>query len=127
MVMEMDVKAEIKKIVGVADLIKGENFPKKNIVNPKQIPFRGGTKLYTFKVRSETSSKIYSVQMILKERKMMSTTCTCPKYEKESKCKHIAAVLLEYGNRIFGFSEDTQKFLIAQKILDECTPSIYHN
>ncbi len=127
MVIQMDLKAEIKKIVGFTDLVKGENFPKKNIVNPKQIPFRGGTKLYTFKVRSETSSKIYSVQMILKERKMMSATCTCPKYEKESKCKHIAAVLLEYGNRIFGFSEDTQKFLIAQKILDECTPSIYHN
>lgn len=120
------IREELINRMGISDVIKGENFPKKNIVNPKEIPFRGGTKLYTFKIRSETRSQIYTVQIILKERKIMSMNCTCPKYEMSGKCKHIAAVLLEYGNRLFNYQEVDQTLLISKKILETLSPATHH-
>lgn len=119
----LDIREKAVEIVGLANTLKGENFPVNHILEYKTIPFRGGTVLYKFKVRSSQNVHLYTTEIIMKERKILSAACTCPQYEIDGKCKHIAAVLYAHESLLFEEKAPNQELILSEKILSSLSPT----
>lgn len=101
--MMEEIKKEILKVVSISDYKKGMDYEESYIEYINTMSFLGSKRIQ-FLVESETSYRKYMVQIEIKNKQITSTSCTCPKFLESDSCKHVAACLLVYSDKIFTFS-----------------------
>jgi len=94
-----EIQKEILRAVKKTDYVKGLNY------DEDFIEFVGMTtvekqKRYQFLVKSESSYKKYMVQIEIKEKTVNKTLCTCPQFYDQKSCKHVAACLVCYSDKL---------------------------
>ena len=110
---------KIKEVVLNSDYEKGKDYPKNYILPLNCITFTNEAKLFKFKVQSQNTRNIYKCEVLEKDGKIIKTNCTCPKFEGDESCKHIASILIGYANDIFELTKEEKKLTISKKILKE--------
>ena len=98
----------IMKELGTNSYIKGLNY-NNYITLVDENEFNDGSSIYYFYVKSESFRRFYSVNIKVKNNKLLSYNCTCPQFELNHTCKHIAACLFKYDEDIFKTPIDTFK------------------
>ena len=98
--MMQEIENEIKRWVITSDYLKGTNYDEEGI------DYIGKTRIdkefrHQFLVESESSYKKYMVQIEMLNNHISSTYCTCKKYQGTHSCKHLAACLISYSEKIF--------------------------
>lgn len=105
------IEEKIVKLVDNNNYLKGEKY-NLNYVNLKKIIYLNKkNRIYKFDVESETTDKIYNVDITTEDNNVILTYCSCPQFEKMNKCKHIAASLIKEQNKIFEISNKVKKDL----------------
>lgn len=105
------IEEKIVKLVDTDNYLKGEKY-NLNYVNLKKIIYLNKkNRIYKFDVESESTDKIYNVDITTQEDNVILTYCSCPQFEKMNKCKHVAAVLIKEQNKIFEISNKVKKDL----------------
>lgn len=105
------IEEKIVKLVDTDNYLKGEKY-NLNYVNLKKIIYLNKkNRIYKFDVKSESTDKIYNVDITTQEDNVILTYCSCPQFEKSNKCKHVAAVLIKEQNKIFEISNKVKKDL----------------
>ena len=105
------IEEKIVKLVDTDNYLKGEKY-NQNYVNLKKIIYLNKkNRIYKFDVESESTDKIYNVDITTQEDNVILTYCSCPQFEKMNKCKHVAAVLIKEQNKIFEISNKVKKDL----------------
>lgn len=99
------ITKEILRVINRSDYQKGSQY------NEDYIDFIGVTtvdmnKRYQFLVESESSYRKYMVQIEMNQNKIEATYCTCPQWQSTHSCKHVAACLLLYSDRLFSFMNE---------------------
>lgn len=94
-----EIQKEILRAVKKTDYVKGLNY------DEDFIEFVGMTtvekqKRYQFLVKSESSYKKYMVQIEIKEKTVNKSLCTCPQFYDHKSCKHVAACLVCYSDKL---------------------------
>lgn len=74
---------------------------------------------FSFVVESEREYLYYDVVIETIEGEIASATCTCPEYDVDGCCKHIAACLYHYNDTIFPISDEERRLLVSKSLLDE--------
>ena len=94
------VENEILKVISASDYEKGINYDEDyvNYVSVTQVEKR---KRYQFLVESERYYSKYGVQIDMQDNHIVKTFCTCPQYYSTKSCKHIAASLVSYSDKLF--------------------------
>ena len=107
------VENEILKVISESDYEKGINYDEDyvNYVSVMQVEKR---KRYQFLVESERYYSKYGVQIDMQDNHIVKTFCTCPQYASTRSCKHIAASLVSYSDKLFNFKNEKS---IEQKSL----------
>ena len=107
------VENEILKVISASDYEKGINYDEDyvNYVSVTQVEKR---KRYQFLVGSERYYSKYGVQIDMQDNHIVKTFCTCPQYYSTKSCKHIAASLVSYSDKLFNFKNEKS---IEQKSL----------
>ena len=107
------VENEILKVISASDYEKGINYDEDyvNYVSVTQVEKR---KRYQFLVESERYYSKYGVQIDMQDNHIVKTFCTCPQYYSTKSCKHIAASLVSYSDKLFNFKNEKS---IEQKSL----------
>lgn len=108
----------IKDYVGRENFIKGRNY------FPFYVRYIGDSQtkeetLYFFRVNSEREPINYSVKILMRDKEIVESTCTCPQYGIEGCCKHIAASLYNYREELFPISEEEKKLMLSKSLLEE--------
>lgn len=104
-----DVKKKILEVVSKSDYEQGLEYDENyieyvNYTNLFQV------KRFQFLVESEHSYRKYMVQIEISGSEISNTYCTCPQFRLTNSCKHIAACLIIYSDRILKSSkESTEK------------------
>ena len=117
--MQDIITKKIKEVVWNSDLEKGENYPQNYILPLNYITFTNDAKLFKFKVQSQNTRNIYKCEVLEQNGKIIKTNCTCPKFESDDSCKHIASILINYANDIFELTKEERNLTISKKILSE--------
>ena len=107
----------IRKHVGPINFIKGRTYYPFYVKLLESIDKSEGT-LHIFRVISEHAAVNYSVKILIDKKEIVESTCTCPQYEKEGCCKHIAASLYNYRDELFTLSKEEKKMIISKNILE---------
>ena len=96
------VENEILKVVSASDYEKGIDYDEDyvNYISVIQVEKR---KRYQFLVESERYYSKYGVQIDIQDNHIVKTFCTCPQYASTKSCKHIAASLVSYSDKLFNF------------------------
>ena len=117
--MMEEIKKEILQIVSVSDYKKGMNYEESYIEYINTTNFLGSKRLQ-FLVESESSYRKYMVQIETKNNQISTVSCTCPKFLESDSCKHVAACLITYSDKIFvSTSNVPRKSLIVLNNLKE--------
>lgn len=95
----MDQK--IIDIVNKTNYEKAKNYNQEKINLIKIIHLASKAKIYKFEIKSQNTDNIYKVDITTKNNEVFLTYCSCPQYEKEQTCKHIAACLIKEQDKIF--------------------------
>ena len=99
------IEEEILKYIDKSDYEKGlsydEDFIMYNGIIKKDIGFS-----YNFLVNSESSYEKFLVDILINNNKIDRFFCTCPQFYKTNSCKHIAACLISYSNKMFNIVSD---------------------
>ncbi len=108
----------------IMDYVGRENFIKGKNYFPFYVRFVGTTaskteKLHFFRVNSEREPITYSVKIRMEGAEIVESTCTCPQFDIEGCCKHIAASLYNYREELFPISEEEQKLMVSKAILED--------
>ncbi len=109
-----NIEKEILKVVEKTDYQKGLNYEEEKIkyVGKTEIDHQ---KQYQFLVTSEETYRKYVVQIIISKNQIQDTFCTCPQFKSFHSCKHVAACLTCYSEKLFAMkninsiTEKTQK------------------
>ena len=59
---------------------------------------------YNFIVKEDR--KPYIVRIVTQKNNVKYTECTCIDHQKEKTCKHVAACLITYSNKLFNFKSE---------------------
>lgn len=114
----MSTKESIIKIVNKENYIKGQNYDFEKIQLDKIIHLTDKSKINKFKVNSETTNKIYNVDITTKNNEIILTYCSCKQFEKDNKCKHISACLIKEHDKFFKEKEEIEKkFYVASSTI----------
>lgn len=113
----MLIKEKIIKTTGQLNYLKGQNYDLNKIKLIKIIHMSDKSKIYKFTVESERTAQTYQVDITNKNDDIVLTYCSCPQFEKENKCKHIAACLIKEQNKIFTNEKKDNNIEIAHLIL----------
>lgn len=106
----------LNRVVGSDSLSKARNYPY-YLVDYEEAYEEEKQFVHLFNVRSQTTRKIYKVEITNNGEEIYNAKCTCPQYEKAHTCKHIGACLLMYRYRIVSaYKVDILKE--SKKILD---------
>ena len=95
------MEEKIIDLVNKSNYEKAENYNQDKINLTKIIHLANKSKIYKFKIQSESSDNIYDVDITTKNNEIFLTYCSCPQYAKENKCKHIAACLIHEQDKLF--------------------------
>ena len=101
-----DIKKEILKAVTTRDYQKGMNY-EEDYVEYINCTYFSNSKRYQFLVESETSYRKYMVQIEMQNSNIMKTLCTCEQFQAHHSCKHVAACLLIYSDKLFSPPKET--------------------
>ena len=102
-----DITKKILQVVLKSDYSKGMNY------DENYLEFVGITKLSThnkkfqFLVESESSYQKYMVQIEINDNNIVNTFCTCPRFKTTGSCKHVAACLIVFSDKIFEANNKT--------------------
>ena len=102
-------------IVGRDSFIKGRWYGP-NELKKEMVERLANSFLHTYKVRSETSRRVYTVKIKNNGEEVSGYSCTCPQFERAKTCKHIAAVLIRDYDKIATF-EYIDKLALSKEIL----------
>ena len=105
------IEEKIVKLVDTDNYLKGEKYNLDYVNLKKIIYLNKKNRIYKFNVESESTDKIYNVDITTQEDNVILTYCSCPQFEKMNKCKHVAAVLIKEQNKIFEISNKVKKDL----------------
>ena len=101
-----DIKKEILKAVTTRDYQKGMNY-EEDYVEYINCTYFSNSKRYQFLVESETSYRKYMVQIEMQNSNIMKTLCTCEQFQAHHSCKHVAACLIIYSDKLFSPPKET--------------------
>lgn len=79
----MNAEDKIIKIVNKSNYQKGKLISANNILARKQMTLMGDDKIQTFYVKSANNESVYLVQIITKNKQIISTNCTCPMCDED--------------------------------------------
>ena len=108
LVMIKDIEEEIQKHIHQEDYKKGSAYAEESIEYIGKNSIETHIK-HQFLVESQSSYKKYMVQIDILDNKIDSLYCTCPRFRETKSCKHLAACLICYSNKIFDFHEKESK------------------
>lgn len=109
---------KVINIVGDDNYIKGENYYPESIKLQKIIHLTKKNKIYKFEIESERINQKYNVDITTQNDEVILTYCSCPQFEKENKCKHIAACLIKEQTKIFNEEKNQKNIDISEKIFN---------
>lgn len=95
------IEEKIINCVNQINYLKGNNYDFNKIEMLKIIHMTDKSKIYKFSVTSERTNNKYKTDITTKNNEIILTYCSCPQFEKENKCKHIAACLIKEQKKIF--------------------------
>lgn len=72
---------------------------------------------YDFRIKSASANHYYFVNIILNSDSSINTYCSCPKYDRDESCKHVAACLSYYAKFFFPERTDDEKLSFSKEIL----------
>lgn len=108
------------KELGMDSYEKGKTYNKYYVKYLEEYRLVGAS-LFKFLVESQSYNTYYHVNIIASRNEILRKTCTCPQYRSNySTCKHIAACMLLYSEKIFGHSLD------PMKLSDDILKSFYN-
>ena len=108
-----EVTQKILQVVNKSDYVKGMNY------NEDAIDYTGnatvnGQKRFQFLIRSESSYQKYMVQVVVRNNKITDTYCSCPQFANTDSCKHVAACLICYSEKLINVNSEAS---IKQKTI----------
>lgn len=108
----------IREYLGPINFIKGKNY------FPYYVKFVDSKETdeginYIFRVDSEREPLTYTVRITIDNKCIKSATCTCPQFEIEGCCKHIAASLYHNQDELFPITEEERKLSLTKSILED--------
>lgn len=120
-----NIEKEILKAVTRLDYQKGLNYDEDYIdhVGTSNI---SNQKTLQFLVESERSNKKYVVQVDSKNGRINRTFCTCPQFRETQSCKHVAACLVCYSDKLLSI-QDTKVVELKTKQLFQKLKSEFEN
>ncbi len=114
-----EITEKILKVVSQADYTKGLNY-NENYIEYMGVSTVSNQKRYQFLVRSERESTKYLVQIVCKNSQIIDTYCSCPRFRQADSCKHVAAALTSYSNKIFSFQKENH-FQATKQLIEKMT------
>lgn len=110
-----NIEKEILSVVTRQDYQKGLDYEEDYIdhVGTSNVD---GKKTLQFLVESERTYQKYVVQIDSKEGKIKRTFCTCPQFRETHSCKHVAACLVCYSEKLLNV-EDNKSIELKTKQL----------
>ena len=99
---------KIKNIVSKSDIAKGLNYNKSLIKYWDQFS-EDYNDVSHFHVISERNNYYYDVYIEHRNGKIKHVDCDCPQFFNTESCKHIAAVLVNYGHLLFKNNVDPKE------------------
>ena len=81
---------------------------------------------HIYKVKSERRNMWYDVEIKNNGNRILDFNCNCPQFAKNHTCKHVAAVLVEYGDDISEF-EIIDEISVSKLILNEFSSNTKRN
>lgn len=121
------IEEKIINCVNKQNYLKGENYDYNKIDLIKVIHMTDKSKIYKFSAISERTSKKYNIDITTKNNDIILTYCSCPQFELEKKCKHIAACLIKEKQKIFLEEKKEKKVNIADIIFKDIINSNKNN
>ncbi len=120
-----EVKKEILKVVDRSDYIKGLNYDE-DALEYISVATIDNQKRFQFLVHSESSYRKYMVQVDTKFNEIKNTFCTCPQFNSFHSCKHVAACLVCYSDKILN-SIDEKNVEKKTKLLFDKLAKVFEN
>jgi len=110
-----EVEKKILKVVTRADYKKGLNY------DEDYIEYIGVTtvekeKRFQFLVESESSYRKYMTEIYVTHGNITKTLCTCPQFLSTHSCKHVAACLVCYSDKILNYEDDKSVVLKTKQL-----------
>ena len=102
-------------IVGRDSFIKGRWYDSREI-RRDDLTKLANSFMHTYRVKSETSRKLYTVKVKNNGKEIEGYSCSCPQFERAKTCKHIAAVLINCYDTISSY-EFIDKLALSKEIL----------
>ncbi len=114
------IENKIKNFVGALNYAKGRNYfiYYVRLISEKNTKGEEGTQ-YIFRVDSEHGPQTYTVRVRIADKNIVDATCTCPQFDIEGCCKHVAACLYHNKDELFPMSDEEKKLLASRAILEE--------
>lgn len=113
-----NIEKEILKIVNHSDYQKGLNYDEDLIDLVGQTKDQN-QKTFQFLVESERTYQKYVVQIAVRKNQVVRTFCTCPQFQQTDSCKHLAACLTCYSDKIFNQEEPKALELKTKKLFQK--------
>ncbi len=110
------IEEKIINCVNQLNYLKGNDYDFNKIEMLKIIHMTDKSKIYKFSVTSESTDNKYKTDITTKNNEIILTYCSCPQFEKENKCKHIAACLIKEQQKIFTEEKKVKRTDISHTI-----------
>lgn len=99
------IEEQILQVVTRLDYKKGLNYDE-DYIEYVATSVIEGQKRFQFLVESESSYRKYMVQIYTKENKIKKTFCSCPQFTTSNSCKHVAACLVCYSDKMLNVQDE---------------------
>ena len=120
-------KNDVGKFLSATDLIRGERLTN-NVYFADDGTFKqNGITRYYFSVESEFSyDKYYEVFIDIKNNKVVDVNCECEAFQKNNRCKHIGACIIDNIEMLFNEKIDNEQIsnIILEKFETDFKSSI---
>ena len=101
-----EIKQKILSAVASRDYQKGMNY-EESYIDYINCTYFDNSKRFQFLVESESSYQKYMVQIEMVGQDIKKTLCTCLQFQQYHSCKHVAACLIIYSNKMFSLPKET--------------------
>ena len=96
-----DITKKILQVVLKSDYFKGMNYDENYLEFVSSTKLSAHNKKFQFLVESEKNKQKYMVQIEINDNNIVNTFCTCPRFKTTGSCKHVAACLIVFSDKIF--------------------------
>lgn len=116
--MDLELK-KIKEFVGNDSYQKGLHYYE-GYVHYKYCDTIDGADVHYFNVHSEYSYReTYDVEIYYKNKNIVNANCECMQFTSWGTCKHVAACLIQFHEKIFTLDPEEKKLFLSKQILNE--------